>query len=283
VVCGAGERPGAEPPCNMNRQAATINGVEINYTLEGEPGRPVVVLCHPLGVNLNVWAYQIPVLERHFQVLRYDLRGHGGSAVGRTPYSLETLAADAAGLLQHLRIDQVAFTGLSIGGMIAQVFALQYPERLSALVLCSTGSRTGPQAKAGLDQRIQKVESEGMESQVPLVLQNWFTVGFREAAPATMGWIAGMIRSTQVAGFVGCCRAIQELDVLDRLGAIQVPTLLVAGEQDKNYPPEVSEQIRQRIAGSELKGLSNAAHLGSVEQVHAFNEAVSRFLQEVLF
>jgi 3-oxoadipate enol-lactonase len=266
----------------MNRQVATINGVEINYTLEGEPGRPVVVLCHPLGVNLNVWAYQRPVLERNFRVLRYDLRGHGGSATGQTPYRLETLAADAAGLLDHLQINRVAFTGLSIGGMIAQVFALQYPERVSALVLCSTGSRTGPQAKAGLDQRIQKVESDGMESQVPLVLQNWFTAGFREAAPATMGWIAGMIRSTQVAGFVGCCRAVQELDVLDRLAAIRVPTLLVAGDQDKNFPPEVSEQIRQRIIGSELKPLSGAAHLGSVEQVHVFNETISGFLQRVL-
>jgi 3-oxoadipate enol-lactonase len=266
----------------MNRQIATINGVEINYSLDGEPGRPVVVLCHPLGVNFNVWAYQMPVLERHFRVLRYDLRGHGGSAVGQTPYRLETLAADAAGLLDHLQISRVAFTGLSIGGMIAQVFALQYPERLSALVLCSTGSRTEPQAKAGLDQRIQKVESEGMESQVPLVLQNWFTAGFREAAPATMEWIAGMIRSTQVAGFVGCCRAIQGLDVLDRLAAIQVPTLVISGDQDKNFPPAVSEQIRQRIAGSEMKPLSGAAHLGSVEQVHAFNETVSGFLRRVL-
>ena len=266
----------------MNRQAATINGVEINYSLEGEPGRPVVVLCHPLGANLNVWAYQVPILEPHFQLLRYDLRGHGGSATGQTPYRLETLAADAAGLLDHLRIDRVAFTGLSIGGMIAQVFALQYPERLSALVLCSTGSRAEPQAKAGLDQRIQKAESEGMESQVPLVLQNWFTAGFREAAPATTGWVAGMIRSTQVAGFVGCCRAIQQLDVLDRLAAIRIPTLLVAGDQDKNFPPTVSEQIQQRIAGSELKALSGAAHLGSVEQVHAFNEAISEFLQRVL-
>ena len=171
----------------MNRQVATINGTEINYTLDGEPGRPVVALCHPLGVNLNVWAYQMPILERHFRVLRYDLRGHGGSATGQTPYRLETLAADAAGLLDHLQINRIAFTGLSIGGMVAQVFALQYPERLSALVLCSTGSRTEPQAKVSLDQRIQKAETEGMGSQVPLVLQNWFTTGFREAAPATTG------------------------------------------------------------------------------------------------
>lgn len=266
----------------MNRQVATINGVEINYSLEGEPDRPVVVLCHPLSVNLNVWAYQMPIMQRHFRVLRYDLPGHGGSAVGQTPYRFEALAADVAGLLDHLQIERVAFTGLSIGGMVAQFFAVQYPERLSALVLCSTGSRTEPQAKAGLDQRIHKAESEGMESQVPLVLQNWFTAGFREAAPATIGWVAAMIRSTQVAGFVGCCRAIQELDVLDRLAAIRVPTLLVAGEQDKNSPPAVSEQIRQRITGSELKRLSGAAHLGSVEQVHAFNEAINGFLQRVL-
>jgi 3-oxoadipate enol-lactonase len=150
------------------------------------------------------------------------------------------------------------------------------------LALCSTGGRTGAQAKVNVEQRIQKVESEGMESQVPLVLQNWFTEKFRETAPATTGWIAGMIRSTQVEGFIGCCRAIQELDVLDRLEAVRVPALLVAGDQDKNFPPKVAEEIQQRIAGSELKVLGGAAHLGSVEQVHAFNEIVSQFLQRAV-
>ncbi|MBV9491570.1 MAG: alpha/beta fold hydrolase [Verrucomicrobia bacterium] len=266
----------------MNRQRVKLNGMESNYCLEGEPGRPVVLLCHPLGVNLEVWAYQVPILKRHFQVLRYDLRGHGGSTAGELPYGLETLAADAVALLDRLSLDRVAFIGLSIGGMIGQIFALQYPARLSALVLCSTGSRTGPQAKANIEQRIQRVRSDGMESQVPLVLQNWFTDGFRQTAPATMGWIADLIRSTQPDGFIGCCRAIQELDALDRLSQIRVPTLLIAGDQDKNFPPSVSEEIKGRIAGSELRVLASAAHLGSVEQVHAFNESINGFLQRVL-
>ena len=260
-----------------------IGGRDLRYDILGDEAAPVVCLAHALSSDSGIWAEQVgPLLAAGWRVLRPDMRGHGGSEAGPEDCTMRALAEDVVQILDFLRIGKVHFVGLSIGGMIGQTFALQYPERLSALALCSTGSRTGAQAKAGLEQRIQKAQTEGMESQVPLVLQNWFTDKFRETAPATTSWIAGMIRSTQVEGFVGCCRAIQGLDALDRLGAIRVPTLLVAGDQDKNFPPTVAEEIQQRIPGSELKVLSGAAHLGSVEQVHAFNEMVGEFLQRAV-
>ena len=262
----------------MTRQIAEANGVKTAYARSGVAGAPTVVLAHPLGVNADVWAYQLPLLESGFDVLRYDLRGHGESAATGDEFSLETLADDVAGLLDQLRLGPVTFLGLSIGGMIGQAFALRHADRLAGLILCSTGARTEPAAKAGLADRIAKARAEGMTSQVPRTLENWFTAGFRESSPATTGWVADLIRGTSVDGFVGCCRAVQGLDYLDRLGEIQTRTLLIAGAEDKNFPPATMATMRERMPDATLEVLPGAAHLGSVEVVHRFNEAVLGFL-----
>jgi 3-oxoadipate enol-lactonase len=117
-----------------------------------------------------------------------------------------------------------------------------------------------------------------MASQVEGTLQNWFTPGFLASSPLTTGWVADLIRSTSVAGFVGCCRAIQELDVFARLPEIQKTTLIMPGTEDRNFTVALAEQMHGQISGSELKPLPGAAHLGSVEQAHAFNEILLTFL-----
>ncbi|HEY0792927.1 MAG TPA: alpha/beta fold hydrolase [Chthoniobacterales bacterium] len=262
----------------MNRDFATVNGNCLSYVLEGEPGRPVVFLSHPLAVNLDVWGYQVPLLRASFRVLRLDLRGHGLSGFPPGPCRLEDLAADVAGLLDHLGIAEVTFVGLSVGGMIAQVFALEHPERVTALALCSTGSRTEEPARQNLDRRIARAEAEGMTSQVEGTLPNWFTPPFLASSPLTTRWVAGLIRSTSVAGFVGCCRAIQQLDVMERLSEIQKPTLIMPGSEDQNFTVALAEGMQRRIPGAELKPVRGAAHLGNVEQIHTFNETLLAFL-----
>jgi 3-oxoadipate enol-lactonase len=262
----------------MNRQFAHVNGSRLSYVLEGAPGRSVVLLSHPLGANLDIWGYQVPLLRPSFQLLRLDLRGHGRSDAPPEAYRLQDLAADVAGLLDHLGILQVTFVGLSVGGMIAQVFALEHPDRVSALVLCSTGSKTEQPARENLDRRIARAEADGMASQVEGTLQNWFTPPFLASSPVTTGWVADLIRSTSVTGFVRCCRAIQELDVSARLPEIQKPTLIMPGTEDRNFTVALAEQLHGQIKGSELKPLQGAAHLGNVEQAHAFNEALLAFL-----
>jgi pimeloyl-ACP methyl ester carboxylesterase len=137
----------------VNRQFAHVNGSRLSYILEGEPGRPepgrpVIFLSHPLGANSDIWGYQVPLLRPSFRLLRLDLRGHGRSEASPGAFSLQDLAADVAGLLDHLGIPHVTFVGLSVGGMIGQVFVLEHPERVSALVLCSTGSKSELPARA---------------------------------------------------------------------------------------------------------------------------------------
>jgi 3-oxoadipate enol-lactonase len=265
----------------MTRSSATINGYEIAYSFRGDQHRPVVVLSHALATSMDIWAYQLPLLAHRFRVLLYDLRGHGGSAAPGDSYTMRQLASDLAALLDHLKISRTAFVGLSIGGMVGQVFALEYPDKLSGLVLCSTGSRTEQQAKATIEERINKVRAEGLKSQVPSTLTRWFNSKFIEEAPATMAWVTDLILATSVDGYTGCCRALQDLDITDTLSEIQVKTLIIPGEHDLAFPEKVSRVIQQKIANADLIPLRGAAHLGNVEQPHLFNEILLDFLGRI--
>jgi 3-oxoadipate enol-lactonase len=266
----------------MKKHFAQINGYRLSFASIGAETAPAVVLSHALATRAEVWGYQLPLLHRHFRVILYDVRGHGESEASGDNYSPEELANDVGKLLDHLSIARVAFVGLSLGGVIGQVLALTAPERLSALVLCSTGSETNETMLANFELRIETVRLKGMDSQVEPTLARWFSPPFLQSAPQTTAWIADLIRTTSLNGFVGCCRALQKLNLTGRLKQIKVPTLLIPGENDQSFPPSVSEAMRERIDGSRLKILPGAAHLGIVEQAHGFNEILLPFLAEHL-
>jgi 3-oxoadipate enol-lactonase len=265
----------------MKREFATINDCKIAYTLQGSNRLPAVVLSHALATRAEVWSYQLPVLANRFCVLTYDIRGHGESEAGGDAYTFPLLASDVARLLEHLNIARTAFVGLSIGGMIGQQFALDYPDRLWGLVLCSTGSAMDEKATSILEERIGRVRSEGLEGQVLPTLKRWFTNRFLEEAPCTIRWVSDLILSTSLSGYVECCRALQKLDFTSQLTQVRTRTLLIPGAEDAAFPEKSSRIIQDQIADSELTVLSGAAHLGCVERAHAFNEILVPFLSRI--
>jgi len=265
----------------MKKEFARINDCKIAYALQGNNRLPVVVLSHALATRGEIWSYQLPVLSNRFCVLTYDIRGHGESEAGGESYTFPLLASDVAKLLEHLNIARIAFVGLSIGGMIGQQFALDYPDRLWGLVLCSTGSATDEKAKSILEERICRVRAEGLGGQVLPTLTRWFTKRFIEEAPCTMHWVSDLVLSTSVQGYLGCCRALQELDFTNQLAQIRTKTLLIPGAEDAGFPEKSSRIIQDQIPDSELTVLSGAAHLGCVEHAHAFNEILVPFLSRI--
>ena len=263
------------------KQKTEIEGRNIAYTLLGPEDAPAVVLGHALGSNSNIWGYQLPLLMTRCRVLVYDLPGHGESDPPIKQDSFDDLANDLAELLDYTGISRATFVGLSIGGMIAQHFALLHPDRLQALVLCSTGCQTDEAGKKIFGDRIGQVSEGGVESQVEGSMSRWFTPQFVSDAPATIEWVKGMYRKTSPAGFINACRAIQELDTLNRLSSITAPTLLIPGELDPAFPVSVSRTMQSRIKNAELKVLAGVAHIGNVERPHEFNEILFKFLAEL--
>jgi 3-oxoadipate enol-lactonase len=258
---------------------ATINGIDIAYQMDGPAGAPVVMLSHSLATTMEMWKPQLPALTRDYRVLSYNMRGHGGTSAPGGAYSFAVLAGDVVALLDHLRIERVGFVGLSIGGMIGQYLAIHHADRLRCVALCSTTSAIPEAGRALWDDRIAAVESGGMAPQVAPTLERWFTAPYRSAHPDVMDWIGGMIRGTPAAGFIGCGRAIQGLNLTAELPKIKVPTLVLPGEKDPGTPPALSEVIHKAIRGSEYAVVKDAAHLANVEQAAAFNEMVAQFLK----
>jgi len=258
-----------------------VHGNQVNYSLEGPAGGPVIMASHALATSLSLWEPQIDALGRQFRILRYDTLGHGATDAPKGPYSLAQLAEQALGLLAALGIERVHFLGLSMGGMIGQMMALQNPGALSSLMLGGSTSRIPPEAQPLWQERIRIAESEGMEPLVEPTIGRWFTAGFRSGHPQVVDRVRGMIRGTPPQGYAGCCHAISALNLTDQLGAIHLPTLVLVGDQDPSMPIAVSRTIHERIGGSELVILPSASHLSCVEQADTFNSAVLSFLGRV--
>jgi 3-oxoadipate enol-lactonase len=255
------------------------NGLSLNYELTGKSGAPVVMLSHSLGANLAMWEPQRPALEPYFQVLGYDLRGHGASDAPEGAYTLEALAEDASGLLEALNIKQVHFLGLSIGGMIGQALALNHADRLLSLGLCSTSAFLPPPARPIVQERIDLARSQGLRALVESTLERWFTPQYAQQNPEKINLVRNQFLATPVAGYTGCSGAISKLNFIEQLSRITLPTLIMVGAEDPGTPVAASEAIHERIRGSRLVILPSASHLGNIEQADLFNKHLLEFLQ----
>jgi 3-oxoadipate enol-lactonase len=257
------------------------NGIQISYELSEEKDAPVVVLSHSLGSSMLMWQPQFEVLKSHFRVLRYDMRGHGKSEATEGAYTFEQLAADVIGLLDALKLESVHFVGLSIGGMIGQCLALNYADRLRTLSLCDTAAIIAKDALPLFEERIRRARDQGMEALVKETLERWFTQSYLKQNSPEVERIRNQILATSLAGFVGCSRAILGLNYIERLSEIDLPTLIIVGEDDPGTPVTASQAIHQRIQNSKLVVLPSAAHLSNIEQADAFNSALLEFLYGV--
>jgi 3-oxoadipate enol-lactonase len=259
----------------------TANGIGVNYSLDGPAGAPVVTLSHSLAATSAMWEPQVKALTARWRVLRYDTRGHGGTDAPAGAYTLDQLAEDARQLLAALGVKTTHWVGLSMGGMIGQALALKAPELFASLVLCDTSSRVPPEARPTWQERIRTAETQGMAPIVEATIGRWFTAPFRDARPDVVDPVRAMIRATPPAGYAGCCHAISQLDLTDRLPAIKVPTLVIVGEEDQGTPVAAARAIQERIQGAELVVLTSAAHLSNLEQPKAFTRALTDFLAKV--
>lgn len=259
----------------------SANGISTEYLLEGPPGAPVVTFSHSLAANLHLWDAQAAALATRYRVLRYDIRGHGGSDVPAPPYTLEQMADDLDGLLKALGIGQTHFVGLSMGGLIGMTMAVRFPSVVKSLVLADTTACYGAKMTPMWDDRIRVAEAEGIEPLLDRTMEAWFTPAFRVRHPEVIDRVRAMLRPTDVRGYVGAIRAIGYVDLREAIRAIRCPTLILVGEQDHGTDLSMAKTMHERIAGSELTVLPNAAHCSCVEAADAFTRAVLAFVQKV--
>ena len=249
-------------------------GVQTCYEMSGDD-RPVLVLSNSLGTNLSMWDPQMPQLEQHFRILRYDTRGHGRSSVAPGDYTIEQMGRDVLGLLDALRLERVYFCGLSMGGMIGIWLGIYAADRLHRLVLCNTAARIG--TREMWNARIAALRRDGMRSVASAVIERWFTPEFRAASPKKVAHAQQMLENSPAEGYAASCAAIRDMDQCDSVGRIAAPTLVIRGAKDPVTPAADAQFLVNQIRGAASVEL-NAAHLSNVEQPEAFTEAVISFL-----
>ena len=258
--------------------ARMSDGASIAWRIEGPGDAPVLVLSNSLGTTHAMWNRQIESFSARYRVLRYDTRGHGGSAVMPGAYSLDRLGRDVPDLLDALDIEKAHFCGLSLGGMTGQWLGVHAPDRLGRLILANTAPFMGP--PAAWQQRIEAVSNEaagGMADIADAVIERWFTPKFRAADPDTIGVFRSELLACPAQGYAGCCAAIRDMDLRPVIGLIRCPTLVISGGRDPATPPAQGAAIAGTIAQARSVVL-DAAHLSNVEQQTAFTAAVLDFL-----
>jgi 3-oxoadipate enol-lactonase len=228
-----------------------------------------------LGLNNGMWAFQAHALASRYRVIRYDMRGHGESEAPAGFYSMERLGRDALCVLDSLGIPRAAICGLSIGGMVSQWVAANAAPRVTKLVLANTSTYMGPPQV--LQNRIETVLSKGMAAVADILMERWFTDGFRAARPDRVDFIRSMLLSTPAQGYAGCCAAVRDMDHRSILGAITAPTLVIGGRFDASTPLAKAEELAAAITGADLCVL-DTAHLSSIEREGEFTAALNEFL-----
>ncbi len=253
---------------------ASTNKIRTYYRLEGRRDLPVLVLSQSLGCDHSMWDPQIPSLLSHFQVLRYDTRGHGGSDAPEGDYSIDQLGSDVLTLVDALGISKFAFCGLSMGGAVGQWLALHVPERVTALVLANTSSRFNATM---MDARRQAVLKDGMASIADAVMQRFFLPETIAGNPYANS-VRNVLLQTNPIGYAGCCAAIRDVNFTAELKKIKTRTLVIVGSKDAGTPWEGHGDILAReIAGAKAVHLPTA-HLSNIDRPRSFANAILEFL-----
>lgn len=256
---------------------AEINagGVTLWYEVSGRDNAPPMLLSHALGTSADLWAPQMDAFTNAFRVIRYDARGHGRSSAPPGSYTIDQLGRDALAVLDAAGVDRAHVCGLSLGGLTALWLGIHAPERIVSLILASTAARIG--TPEGWNDRIQQVRTIGLGPIADATMERWFTEEYRRRHPEIVSRYRAMVASCRPDGYVGCCAAIRDADLRDRIRGIDAPALVIAGTFDPVTTPAHGREMRAAIARSRMVTLE-AAHLLNVERADEFNATVLEFL-----
>jgi len=254
-----------------------IGGGEIAYDVTGHG--TTLLLLHAFPLSRRMWEPQLGIAA--VQAVRFDVRGLGESPPSDGIVTMERIADDAAGLLDHLGISKAVVCGLSMGGYAALAFARRHADRLGGLVLSDTrASADTPEARAARAELGQRIRTGGAKVAADAMLDKLLGPTSRERRPELTRQLRGLIEENPPAGICDALAGIAARDDSTRfLREIAVPTLVVVGEEDVLTPPSEAEALRDGIPGAELAVVPGAGHVANLENPEAWNAAVRGFLE----
>jgi 3-oxoadipate enol-lactonase len=256
----------------------------VTYYEEAGSGEPLILICG-LSADLQVWRFQLPELSKRLRVICYDNRGAGRTSAPDEPYSIAGMADDLAALLDHLRIDSAHILGWSMGGLIAQQFALTRPQRVRKLILVSTTSQPDGFVRLAIKNWMNIRRSDMPFEQIARFQSRWgYSPAFfdnEQAYEKLVHTMATNPHAQKAHAFLRQADALLAHKMGDAASGIRAQTLVIAGVHDNLIPPYHSESLAKTIPGATLKVL-DAAHTGFVEFPDVYNRAILDFLDASL-
>jgi len=251
--------------------------VQFSYSVSGNPARPWLTLCHPIGSSKQIWEALAERLGVHYRVLSYDIRGHGQSPAVPGEVAMDDLAGDCEAIWNALGIEQSVFVGLSLGGCIGLALAHRAPHRVTALTVACARLAMDVQASNMWRERADAVQTQGMAPVVEATLDRWLTEPWRQGHSEQVQAIRATLAATTPMGFAQCARALANGQPLSRLAGLRLPVQFIAGREDKAVPAAHLLGYAQQTPGARFAELPGP-HLLHVESETAFYEAVTQFL-----
>jgi len=245
---------------------------------QAEGQGPPLVLLHAVGTSGAIWWQHIPRLARRFRVLAVDLPGHGKSPRLQAPVSIEVMAEALYESLQGQARLPAHLVGLSLGGMVAQMLAVQHPPSVATLTLCDTICEANPAAADILEERARGVEQTGMGATIKPTLERWFAPGFSDRRPEVTSLVEKLLRQADPIVNAQTWRAIANFNVASRLKSLSnIPALVVNGSLDTSISPDMGKRIGG-LLGAEFVELAGCAHVAPLEAPEKFMDISDSFL-----
>lgn len=259
-----------------------VRDINIYYEIHGE-GSPLVMIMG-LSANIDWWhPYVIDQFSKNFKIVIFDNRGAGRTDKPAIDYSIKMFADDTVGLMEELGIDKAHMLGVSMGGVICQEIALNYPERVDKLVLVST-TCGGPNSVPVPQETLQIMLSRGEmtdEERMRTTVELLFPEEYRKNNPEIMEEAVKrlMIAPTPIDAYMRQLQAGAQFDSYDKLPNIKAPTIVLTGKKDILLPWENSKILAERISGAKLVAFEESGHGMVSQNAEQFTKAVIEFLK----
>jgi pimeloyl-ACP methyl ester carboxylesterase len=253
----------------------SVNGADLQVQDEGK-GAEAILLLHGLGTSLGVWDDLAPLLAGRFRVVRFDLRGLGGSSGPEMPpYSLGLWARDAKVLLDQLELQRAVVVSHGYGAAVALEMALDFPMATRGMVAVSPLLRVPAGVAAGARQQMETAERQGMAAVIPLVQQQIAPVG--SGATGVFDRLRPSLQATEPASYARTARAMMRADLSDRIEDVAKPTLVVVGQHDPLATVALARELEETISGARIQILPGVSHLLPLEAPQELARLITDF------
>ena len=257
---------------------STVSRLDASAITLHHAGRgPPLVLLHCLGVDRHFWNFCAD-LAPHFTLLRYDLPGHGETAVPATPYDIEDLADQLADVLAAHRIDRAHVAGISLGGLIAQALAARDPDRVERLILIDTTPRYTAELRAMWVERAATARQQGVAAMIPDLLKIWFSAAALAHDTVGVRYVREALARCPGEGYALACEALRAADLRDLAPTIAAPTLVICGEEDIPSFLEAARWLAANIPDAELAWIGGVRHASVLEKPEEARRLMRDFL-----